>query len=481
VARSDVWRGVALSFCLASPVSGAPKSGTVAESDWLAGSRRLASLEASSAELSTRAQRVRGEAQPLLARRAELKASMQALRRELSRHLEVAAKARKSHERAVKSQKPGTRPPPTTQLESARSEYRLASDKGKALQRQLEEARAVEQKLESLAVQAREVEAQGSALVSEARNTEARVNLGLNALGNAGARFQSAAARARSQAGFAQPSAYTAVRAKSDKALAGVDAALALVGDKQKQLVAQKRALTSPAGAPAAAVPAASPAAAAAPEAGWVPLFPSPPPVTAPAPGLNQAEITQLTRRLFGPKFLASSAACTLEPGQGDGTVEQARRAGQFAPLLLAQDSGAFTRAGAKETLLLFSFGECNQPRAKGPTARFVVIEGGKVTLDLEQRAALIDGLAGAHDVDGDGVMEVLVQSGFSGQGQSNTDLALASLKGGRFTDSGNTWGYADSCGSGMPGASATAIRVFVRPGPKPEFKVEETETPCEY
>ncbi len=80
-------------------------------------------------------------------------------------------------------------------------------------------------------------------------------------------------------------------------------------------------------------------------------------------------------------------------------------------------------------------------------------------------------------DVDGDGLSEILVVSGSTGQGQTTSvgDLLGWSAKGIKKLGLLDT--YEDDCGTGQ---TKTAFRILAQPGPKPSFFRQEYQGTCE-
>lgn len=212
--------------------------------------QRAAQPEAALRGQAERAKQLESDVRALSEERRVLRQSIQTGRRELTRQLETARRAKKRHDAAAA--KPAGKPQPAD-LEAARQGFGAALVAGKQLEQQGQQLRDIEQKLEQRAAQARELEASLKAASSEFKAVDRELGPALGRVETQLGSARSAAQQARTQSGFAWQS-YATAKAKTDKALAGTDAALAMLAQEQKELAAAERALAA-APAPAAAVP----------------------------------------------------------------------------------------------------------------------------------------------------------------------------------------------------------------------------------
>jgi hypothetical protein len=211
--------------------------------------QRGAPVESSLRTLAESAKQVEADVRVLAEERRVLRLSMQTGRRELNRQLDGARRAKKRHETAAA--KPGGKPQPAD-LETARQGFNAALEAGKTLQSQTKQLQSIEQKLEQLAAKARELERTGKAASTELKGVDRELGPALTRLDTQLGSARSSAQQARAQSGFASQS-YAAAKAKTDKALAGTDAALGMLAQEQQELAAAEKALTAAPAAPASA------------------------------------------------------------------------------------------------------------------------------------------------------------------------------------------------------------------------------------
>lgn len=226
-----------------TPVAAKPSPSPSAPS---ASAERAAKPESSLRAGAERAQALDSEVRALNEQRRLLRRSAQTSRRELTRQLEAARRAKKRNDTAAA--KPGGKPLPVD-LEAARQGFSAALEAGKTLEQQSEQLRTLEQKLEQRASEARELEGTLEAASTELKAADRELSAALGRVETELLAARSAAQQARSQSGFAWQS-YAAARTRTDKALAGTDAALALLAQEQKELAAAEKALAVATAAP---------------------------------------------------------------------------------------------------------------------------------------------------------------------------------------------------------------------------------------
>lgn len=233
------------------------------------------------------------------------------------------------------------------------------------------------------------------------------------------------------------------------------------------------------AGAPSAtAAPSAAPSALGEPRGPRVLLYDST--VTAPQGGVRTRFDAPEGPRVFSPLFPRYLAADTLCTGRTM-TPAEARTLGQFAPALLAEAGGAFTRPKALQTLEIIARNECGST-ASDPTASKVaaIFEGRKVVaqVDFPSDAAL----AAVFDANDDGRLELLLAYAWEREGARGTDLKTARVDSGGVVvlrELGEL--DRDAChATAGPKVHSAGRLVAVRPAGKPaELVIEREPKPC--
>lgn len=189
----------------------------------------------------------------------------------------------------------------------------------------------------------------------------------------------------------------------------------------------------------------------------------------------DDAEGPRVFAPLF-PRYLANDTLCTGKTM----TPTEARRIGQFAPALLAEASGAFTRAKAIQTLELVQRNECGTT-ASDPTASKVVavFEGKKVVAQVEFPSDA--SLVATFDANDDGRLELILAHAWERDGARGTDLESA-----RLDASGvvvlRALGevFRDGCrGAGEPKVRSTGRLLGVGTKGKVELVIERDPKPC--
>lgn len=204
---------------------------------------RAASPELSLRTLAERAKALESDVRALSEERRVLRQSMQAGRRELSRQLDGARRAKKRYDTAAA--KAGGKPQPAD-LDTARAGFSAALESGKLLEQQTKQLTGIEQKLEQLATQARGLETSLKAASSELKGIDRELTPALSRVAAQLKSARSTALQARTESGFAWQS-YATAKARTDKAIAGTDTALAMLTKKQQELAAAEKASAVPA------------------------------------------------------------------------------------------------------------------------------------------------------------------------------------------------------------------------------------------
>jgi len=163
-------------------------------------------------------------------------------------------------------------------------------------------------------------------------------------------------------------------------------------------------------------------------------------------------------------KYLGDSAKCNPQfeanpqfESSGDNYLAAARKAGQIAPSIIDSTTGSFTAAGQTQTAYLISVSECGASHADNfGSDRVAIIAGQQLVADLD--VDFRSSFARKTDLNGDGIDEVLMTSGYMNQGTLTEGAALVTFQGGHLKviqDFGTV--TEDSCGSGFPGSAAKA------------------------
>ncbi|MBX3212584.1 MAG: hypothetical protein KF850_11170 [Labilithrix sp.] len=122
------------------------------------------------------------------------------------------------------------------------------------------------------------------------------------------------------------------------------------------------------------------------------------------------------------PKRFASPRQC----GAAKPTLDDARKNGEVAPVVLAEIDGSFTRSGAQQVLDLIAVNECGDPIG---TTAFAVFEGAEL---VSHGAFPVDAIIAAKvDPDSDGRDELLLAYQWDAHGTHGVTAKL-----GRIDDS---------------------------------------------
>ncbi|MCS6898440.1 MAG: hypothetical protein RMJ98_01495 [Myxococcales bacterium] len=185
-------------------------------------------------------------------------------------------------------------------------------------------------------------------------------------------------------------------------------------------------------------------------------------------PALASAVLT----RLF-PRSLSSADHCPETPG----TLEQARAKGWVVPRVTHHVEGSFSRVGAREVALGVRVGECGATHAEDwGTSRLVLWSEDQILYDMELRGRL----AGAGDLDGDGLHELLVELGGTNQGITTTSLQVARLSPGGLkivAELGVV--YEGSCGAQKPEGEEVSLVTAVKKNDSLNFELKKEHRPC--
>jgi hypothetical protein len=142
---------------------------------------------------------------------------------------------------------------------------------------------------------------------------------------------------------------------------------------------------------------------------------------------------------------------------------------------------GSFTAAGQTQTAYIISVSECFASHADNFGSQRIAIFSGPTLitdLDLDFKSNVLR----KTDLDGDGINELLMSSGYMNQGILTESAALLGFKDSRVNviqDFGQV--SEDSCASGLPDSEATASLIYTVTGliKMPTFQVEKFKATC--
>jgi len=199
--------------------------------------------------------------------------------------------------------------------------------------------------------------------------------------------------------------------------------------------------------------------------------------------GTKAAKISSATQRsvlskLFR-KYLSDGSKCNP---RFEGDLEAARKAGQIAPSIIDSATGSFTAAGQTQTAYVISVAECGASHAENfGSDRIAIFSGPQLVadLDLDFRSSIVR----KTDLNADGIDELLMTSGWTGQGTIIESAALLGFQNGtlQVIEDFKTVNE-DSCGSGFPGSTAkAAVLSFgtAAPGKMPNLQQQNYEAGC--
>jgi hypothetical protein len=183
-------------------------------------------------------------------------------------------------------------------------------------------------------------------------------------------------------------------------------------------------------------------------------------------------------------KYLTDARRCNPNfSGNGsDDFLKAARNAGQIAPLIIDSVTGSFTAPGQTQTAYLISVSECGASHADNfGSDRVAIFNGQQLVADLD--ADFKSSFVRKIDLNGDGVDELLMSSGYMNQGTLTETAALVNFLGAKWNVVEDFQTVTeDSCASGFPGSSAKASVISysgVFTGKLPKLEMENYEASC--
>jgi hypothetical protein len=182
-------------------------------------------------------------------------------------------------------------------------------------------------------------------------------------------------------------------------------------------------------------------------------------------------------------KYLTDEGKCNPQFDANDtDPLKAARKAGQIVPSISDMTTGSFTATGRAETLYVISVSECNASHADNfGTKRAAIFAGPQLIADVD--LDFKTNIVRKTDLNGDGIDELLMTSGFMNQGILVEMAALLDFQNGHLRvieDMGTV--TEDSCASGIPGSTSKASVVSVSdrvPGKFPLLRIDNYEASC--
>ncbi|HEU4766656.1 MAG TPA: hypothetical protein VFS77_04755 [Pyrinomonadaceae bacterium] len=183
-------------------------------------------------------------------------------------------------------------------------------------------------------------------------------------------------------------------------------------------------------------------------------------------------------------RYLTDANRCNAQfDARGDADpLAAARKAGQIVPEIFDSAKGSFTAAGQSQTLYVISVSECNASHADNFGTKRVAIFAGQ-QLIAEFDVNFYQSIIRKTDLDGDGIDELLMTHGYTGQGTVTESAALLSFQNGRLRvieDFGVV--SENSCASGFPGSAASASVLYIAdavPAQMPTFPRDNYAATC--
>jgi hypothetical protein len=197
------------------------------------------------------------------------------------------------------------------------------------------------------------------------------------------------------------------------------------------------------------------------------------------SPAVQRSVLSKVFR-----KYLTDAQRCNPNfNGNGsDDYLKAARNAGQIAPTIIDSATGSFTAPGQTQTAYLISVSECGASHADNFGSERVAIFNGPqlvAEFDADFKSSFVRKL----DLNGDGIDELLMSSGYMNQGTLTESAALVNFQGGRWNVVQDFEQVTeDGCASGFPGAT-TKASVITYPatfsGGMPKLEMENYESGC--
>jgi len=196
------------------------------------------------------------------------------------------------------------------------------------------------------------------------------------------------------------------------------------------------------------------------------------------SPKVTSATQRSVLSKVFR-KYLSDGNKCNP---RSEGDLEASRKAGQIAPSIIDSATGSFTAAGQTQTAYVISVAECGASHAEHwGSDRIAIFNGQQLVADLD--IGFRSSIVRKTDLNADGVHELLMTSGWTGQGTLIEAAALLSFQNGtlQVIEDFETV-VEDGCDSGFEGSSARASVLSIgtsAAGKMPKLRQENYESNC--
>ena len=175
-----------------------------------------------------------------------------------------------------------------------------------------------------------------------------------------------------------------------------------------------------------------------------------------PAHKVNPATERDVLRKVFR-RYHTDAKRCSDSLDAGEDFLAAARKAGQIVPNIAEAITGSFTAAGQTETAYLIYVNECNATHADNfGSKRLAIFSGERLVADVDLNFK--SDITLKTDLNMDGIDELLMTSGYMGQGELTEMAALLSFQDGRMSviqDFGAV--VLDTCATLRPGSTTKA------------------------
>jgi hypothetical protein len=205
-------------------------------------------------------------------------------------------------------------------------------------------------------------------------------------------------------------------------------------------------------------------------------------------PAMTPAKISLVTQKMVLSKvfrkYLTDGNKCNpnFEGNGTDDYLAAARKAGQIAPSIIDSTTGSFTAVGQTQTAYLISVAECGASHADNfGTDRVAIFSGQQLVTNVD--ADFKSSFVRKTDLNGDGIEELLMTSGYMNQGTLTQSAALVTFQGGKLNVVKDfELVTEDSCASGFPGSNAKAAVIsfeIAAPGKMPTLHQDNYASSC--
>lgn len=196
---------------------------------------------------------------------------------------------------------------------------------------------------------------------------------------------------------------------------------------------------------------------------------------------ISPAQSQSILSEVFPNGYLSSSDGCIFDAETSGLGLSQAEAQGQFVPRVWSFASGSFTQPGVPQEAYVINLEECSAGHSDNyGTTRLYIVAGRRVVMDVEVPATSIDAIV---DINGDGIDELLLTKGSTGQGYTVVSADLISLQNSEYKHlQVFPEVYNGACGTLDENATETMAEIVYYPksfNSEPIFEVTHYEAPC--